>query len=559
MILDDKIQIKINKKNINHYTLKGFDNLKINDMIYVKSIDIPIYSRIIVKCKCTNCGLIKDLKLNDYNKSTNNQTSEYYCLNCRSIKTKKTNIKKYGVDNVFKSDVIKDKIRNTNMEKYGVDHHMQNNSILEKMKKTNIEKYGVDFVQKNKNIRKKTEQTSIEKYGNKTSLLNKIIKDKISKTNIERYGFENPIKSIEIKEKSKQTRINNIIKKYESLNILKIDDIFYTIQCDNGKKHNFEITSGLLYHRYNIYKTVVCTICNEINSKSISGLQTQLFNFIKENYNDEILINDRNIIKPHEIDIFLPKLKLGFEFNGLYWHSENIKGKKYHHNKTNKSIENGIELFHIYEDDWNYKQDIIKSMILNKLNITKYKIFARKCEIKEIKDNKIVKNFLNKNHLQGHVNSSIKIGLYYNNELVSLMTFGKLRKPLGSKNIDNSFEMLRFCNKLNTNVVGGASKLFKYFINNYNFDNIISYVNKSHSIGNLYYNLGFEFLKETAPNYYYVIDNIRNYRFNFRKDILVKKGYDKNKTESEIMYDLGYYKIYDSGNLKFIYKNKKGF
>ena len=554
MILDDKIQIKINNKNISHYTLKGFKNIKTNDIINVKPIDIPIYSRVVVKCKCTNCGFIKDIKINDYNKSTSNQTSEYYCLNCKNIKTKRTNIEKYGVDNVFKSELIKEKIKKTNIEKYGVLHHMQNNGILDKMKNTNIKKYGVDFVQKNKTIRKKTEKTSIKKYGYKTSLLNKDIKNKISKTNFEKYGFENPIKNDNVKQKSKKTRINNIIKKYKSLNILKIDDIFYTIQCDNGKSHDFKITSGLLYHRYNVYKTIVCTKCNEINSKSISGLQTQLFNFIKENYNDEILISDRKIIKPYEIDIFLPKLYLGFEFNGLYWHSENIKGKKYHYKKTSKSIENGINLFHIYEDDWNYKQDIIKSMILNKLNITKHRIFARKCKIKEIKDNKLVKDFLNKNHLQGHVNSSIKIGLYYDNELVSLMTFGKLRKPLGSKNINNSFEMLRFCNKLNTNVIGGASKLFNHFIKNYEYDDIISYANKSHSLGDLYYNLGFEFLKETVPNYYYVIDGIRNYRFNFRKDILIKKGYDKNKTESEIMYDLGYYKIYDSGNLKFIYK-----
>ena len=554
MILNKTLKVKINQKNLNHYLSKGFNNLKVGDIIDVIPQKLPIYSRLLITCKCINCDNVKDIKISDYNKSTKNQQEEYYCLKCKSIKTKITNNKKYGVDNVFQLKTIKEKIKLTNNKKYGVDYALQNKNILKKLIETNNKKYGVDFVQQNKSILKKTQKTNIEKYGNKTSLLNNNVKEKIKKTNIEKYGVDNPIKNLEVKEKSNKTRINNIIKKYKSLNILKVDDIFYTIKCDNGKNHNFEITSGLLYHRYNVYKTIVCTKCNEINSKSISGLQTQLFNFIKENYNDEILVSDRKIIKPYEIDIFLPKLKLGFEFNGLYWHSENIKGKKYHYNKTKISNEKDINLFHIYEDDWNYKQDIIKSMILNKLNMTKYKIFARKCKIKEIKDNSLVKIFLNKNHLQGHVNSSIKLGLYYNKELVSLMTFGKLRKPLGSKNINNSFEMLRFCNKLNTNVIGSASKLFNYFIKNYEYDNIISYANKSHSTGNLYYKLGFKFMNETVPNYYYVIDNIRNYRFNFRKDILVKKGYDKNKTEKEIMYELGYYRIYDSGNLKFIYK-----
>jgi len=134
------------------------------------------------------------------------------------------------------------------------------------------------------------------------------------------------------------------------------------------------------------------------------------------------------------------------------------------------------------------------------------------------------------------------------------MTFGKLRKPLNSKSkSNNEYEMLRFCNILNTNVVGGASKLFKYFINKYKPEQVISYASRSYSNGKLYEKIGFKLQHITKPNYYYIIDGIKNYRFNFRKDILVKQGFDSTKSEHEIMLERKIYRIYDSGNLKFIY------
>ena len=133
------------------------------------------------------------------------------------------------------------------------------------------------------------------------------------------------------------------------------------------------------------------------------------------------------------------------------------------------------------------------------------------------------------------------------------MTFGKKRKNMGGKSKDGEFELLRFCNILNTNVVGGASKLFKHFIKNYDYNSIISYADRSHSNGKLYEKLGFEFESKTKPNYHYIIDGIRRYRFGFRKDVLIKEGYDPNKSEHEIMLERGIYRIYNSGNLKYKY------
>ena len=212
----------------------------------------------------------------------------------------------------------------------------------------------------------------------------------------------------------------------------------------------------------------------------------------------------------------------------------------------------------IFEDEWLYHSDIVKSRIKNILHSNSNRIYARKCEIKEIRFSDC-KDFMNKNHIQGSVCGKYYIGLYYNNELVSLMTFGNLRKNLGYDNKDNTYELLRFCNKLNTTVIGGASKLFKYFITKYNPIEVISYCDKRWSRGNLYEQLGFTLIRESKPNYYYINNflNKRENRFSYRKDLLVKDGFDECKTEREIMNQRMIYRIYDCGCKVYCFKNKK--
>ena len=267
-------------------------------------------------------------------------------------------------------------------------------------------------------------------------------------------------------------------------------------------------------------------------------------------------INNRKILKGKEIDIYIPDAKFGIEINGLYWHSNLYKSDDYHLNKTKLCEQQEIQLIHIFEDEVFEKLPIIISLISSKINIIKNKIYARKTIIKEINDNAIIKNFLENNHLQGVVGSNVKLGLFYNNELVSLMTFGKKRLSMGNKiRVDNEYEMYRFCNKLNTTIIGGASKLLTYFIKTYNPKSIISYANRRYSNGKLYKQLGFEFKGNSDVNYFYVNSRVneykRHYRFGFRKDILVKEGFDASKTEHQIMLERGYSKIYDCGNMRF--------
>jgi hypothetical protein len=601
MIKSEKLEIIIYNKQLKHYNQYFSDRLlKQGDKIVIDLYMLTEHSKQKIDVMCDICGNEKNMNYKDYKRITNDLKEKYYCKKCKWIKTKETNMNKYGCENVFQNNEIKEKIKITNIEIFGVDHPLKNESVKQKRKETNTNKFGFEHHLQNKEILSKLQHTNILKYGNKCSLINDEVKLKTTQTNLEKYGVDiplknktiiekliqtnnirygdnsplqnvdihnksvdtlfenygvsNPLKSEYIKDKVKKTKINNLFKKYENLDIINInyDTHEYEFKCDCNKEHNFLISSNLLYNRLKI-KTILCTICNQINSYNNSGMQIQLYEYIKNNYDKEILINNRNIINPHELDIYLPELKLAFEFNGLFWHNELNKDNNYHYNKTEICEAQGIHLIHIYEDDWIYKQEIVKSRILNLLGKNVIKLYARKCIIKEC-NNSEIRDFLNTNHLQGFVGSQFKLGLYYNNELVSLMIFGKQRKPLGSKNKDDIFEMLRFCNKINTTVVGGANKLFNYFVKNYKPKEVISYADRSWSQGNLYKVLGFEYMDKTKPNYYYIVDGIREYRFNYRKDILIKQGFEQYKSEHEIMLERKIYRIYDSGSLKYIYK-----
>jgi hypothetical protein len=289
--------------------------------------------------------------------------------------------------------------------------------------------------------------------------------------------------------------------------------------------------------------------CNSYSCKrNISAGEMEVLDFIKS-LGIEATSDFRIGKKSYDIkvDNYL------FEYNGLYWHGEDIqKESNYHINKCNIAVENGYQLINIWEDDWIDKQDIVKSIIRNKLNRNENKIFARKCDIREVssKDNM---NFCIKNHLQGSISASVRYGLYFNDELVSLMTFGKKRKVLGQNSSEGEYELLRFCNKLNTSVVGGASRLYKHFIKNYNPRVIISYANCDISDGGLYEKLGFKKKGHTGLNYWWVRDRKKYHRSNFMKHKLVERGADPNKTEDEIMKEEGYYRLYGTGNLKYEY------
>jgi hypothetical protein len=345
-----------------------------------------------------------------------------------------------------------------------------------------------------------------------------------SKTDTEKEFLE---KAKEIHKEAYNYSLVNYVKSKENVSIV----------C---KKH------GLFYQRPNSHLNGAgCPKCAWANC---SRAESELYNFIGTYITAHQ--SDRIILERKELDIVIPSKKIAIEFNGLHWHSDKRKDNNFHLLKTNAAKNKGYRLIHIFEDEWMQKKEIVKSRLLNIIGKTVLTLYARKCSIKEVSVKEKSK-FLQENHLQGKVGGQVNVGLYYEQELVSIMTFGKLRKNLGQTHKQGHWELLRFCNKINTNVVGGASKLLKYFVNSRRPENIISYADRRWSEGDLYLKLGFKEQSISEPNYFYTKSEIRENRFKYRKSELVKQGFDPMKTERQIMTDRGYNRIYDCGAIKF--------
>ena len=496
-------------------------------------------------------------------------------------KIKNTNLEKYGVENVSQNKEVREKAKATNLKRYSTECPLQNKDVQEKARETNIKKFGVENPFQNKEVQEKYKATCLRKFGVENVFQNKDIKEKIKNTNIEKYGVENPMQNKDVQERFKNTNIEkygteyptqnkDVQEKYKEANIRKYG-VEYSAQ---SKIKNFNLYNDKNYIKENLF------LDNRTpNSKAIQEFfgisQSTCSRHLRELFKDEIhynsgtsyserelqeyvkalsqnvICNDRTIINPKELDIVIPDVGLCIEYDGSYWHNAEIKGPNYHLNKTKMCSEKGYQLFHIFEFD---DIEIWKSMISNKLNLNTT-IYARKCVIQELKYSQ-VKDFLDENHLQGTCTSKINLGLFYNDELVEVMTFGK---PRFNRNYD--YELLRLCTKKFYSVIGGASKLFKYFISNYK-GSIISYANRRFSNGNIYRQLGFNELKASNPNYFYSKGDIVLTRYQCQKHKLkglFDKGildtYSPELTESEIMNRNGYFRLYDCGNLVFEYKN----
>ena len=389
---------------------------------------------------------------------------------------------------------------------------------------------------KNEEINKKREITNIEKWGVANISENSEIKRKISEK----------LKEVLPEAKRKKT-LERISKTGFGVNLYTSET--FSLSCPKCGG-DFEISSSLFNQR-NRFGIEICLSCNPNNNDS--DFERKVSDFIKETYSGEVVDKCKKF-KKYEIDIYLPELKLGFECNGLWWHSDRYKESDYHIKKMEFFSEMGIRIINIWEDDWKFKQDIVRGRIASLLKKNRT-IYARKCEIRQIGTAEM-SVFLTKNHIQGNVLSKIKIGLYFEEELVSAMSFGSFRKNLGREKSDNSYELLRFCNKHGVNVAGAASRLFGFFVKSNEVLEIISYASRDWSVGDLYERLGFSYVKKTGPNYFYFHKDIgmRINRYNFRKDKLVKDGYDKDISEREIMASRGYFRVYDTGSLLYSYR-----
>lgn len=459
-------------------------------------------------------------------------------------KRKKTCLVKYGVDNPAKAEINKKKIKEAKL----AQNHTTSN---EKRKKTCLAKYGVKYSTQSKSKIEKTKETWNKKYKNGHHMRDEKYKNKIKENQLRSY-FKKHIKNNEYFEArfTEDQWVETKGATIDELNILE----FKCKKCGTKFKQNL----------WNGFSMIRCPKCNPYN---ITTAQLEIENFIKTYNINNIIQNTKQIITPLELDIYIPDYKLAIEYNGLAFHSfgkskwsmiNNYKDepiRRYHlREKMNICLEKGIEVLNIFENEWidKNKQDIWKSIILNKLNKTPNKIFARKCVIKEINNKQLIKTFLNKNHLQGECNGKINIGLFHDDELIQLVV---LSKPRYNKHVE--MEVLRISTKKFYNVVGGISKLFKYIENNLNISSLISYSNNRYGTGNIYNILGFKYQKESNPNYWYFKENTFNLksRLNYQKNKLKNlfENVNESKTEKEIMFENSYRIIYDCGNKVFVW------
>lgn len=491
-------------------------------------------------------------------------------------KRKNTNLKKYGVENISQLEYVKEKKRGAYLEAYGVSnpmlsphiiknretsfhsaHGMSNPSSLPSVKEKKRQKYlslyGVDNPAKSPEILNKKTETMISKYGVAHPLQSPEILERTKQTNSSRYGADNPSKNEHVKNKQ-------IIAKRIS---------FY------NKLMNSERLSGLVKPLFSVDEYITrrvryywqCVKCNNIFEDCIDNGQIprcvqcfpklainkskgekEIFDFIKSVCNTVVIENDRTVLNGKELDIYIPDKKLAIEYNGLYWHSElsGKLGKHYHYNKTKECADKGIQLLHIFEDEWDFKRAIVKSIILNKLGLIDTKLYARRCSIEKVSNDES-EVFLEDNHLQGGIKGQ-SYGLHHLGKLVCIAVVGKPR-------FDKKYnlELLRFCNSRNTIVIGGLSRLVKHALKDQGATSLVTYCDLRYSSGGGYTTAGFRKISNTIPSYYYIIDNIRYNRLSFQKKYLSEKleEFDDALTEWENMQINGYDRIWDCGNSKY--------
>ena len=411
-----------------------------------------------------------------------------------------------------------------------------------------------------------TRLKSMEANGNSTNpFAREDVKLKIRQTNLIRYGVKNPMQNKEIAKRSTANLMkhnlternlkrgfNSLEKKLKEANLRLIttfekykgitNGTIYTFKCLKcGKEFDYKWNNSKNLNR-------ACPKCFPyFRSILESEVATFVSSLIQCNTHDRILLKD---YPNPELDIYIPSKKLAIEFNGLYWHSESQgKDKRYHLDKTLACNEQGVRLVHIFEDEWRDKQQIVKNRLKHLLGFTPYKIFARKCEVRNV-PNALATKFLNKYHIQGAVNASVNLGLFYKNRLVALMAFSK---PRFNKKYD--YELLRYCTIGNFTIIGGADKLFAHFKRSYDFSKVVSYADRRWSDGNLYRKLNFVEESTSAPAYYYTTGEERFNRVKFQKHKLanILELFDPALSEFENMLANGYCRVWDCGNFVFVF------
>ncbi len=526
---------KIEKQEVINQVRKAYleDNMKIDELISTfNSTKTFMYDFLrknnIKKSKeQLNAERSKLCKKAYHNKSNNE-------LNQIKEKRKQTNIERFGVENPYQSKEIQEKIKQKNLELYGVEYATQRKDVKEKIDKSTLESQGAKRYLQTEKGRNKFKQSCLEKYGVENPYQSEEKKDKIKQTNLKRYGDEIPCRTQNIKNKMKE---NSLIKW----------GVEYPTQCQEIK--NKVMNTNL--QRFGLPWSCMRLEC-KLAQGGVSYINNEFANLLKSNnieFEREFAL--KQFSYDFKIENALIEIDPTYTHNstkGPYFnkHYTNPKQHDYHLNKSNIAQENGYFCIHIF--DWDDKHKIINMFI------KKQKLYARNCEIKEVKK-KECDDFLNLYHLQNTCNGQkIRYGLYYNDQLVEVMTFGK---PRYNKNYE--WELLRLCSHKDYKIVGGSERLFKYFLREQNPQSIISYCDNSKFSGDVYERLGMELINISNPACIWskgkikITDNLlRQQGF----DRLFGASYGKGTSNKELIINEGFVEVYDCGQKSFKYINK---
>jgi len=503
MILETHIEMPIiSFKTRKYFRDKGYV-AEMNTTILVKVTDLNKFSRVRITGIC-ECGTKIKLSFNKY--MTNFSRHNFY--SCKKFFNKKRIL--------------------FSQAKWQVDNYMQTQEAKDLIAKNNIEKYGVKTTLLVPEVKAKIDATNLANLGTVDPLSSPIIREKGRKTMLEKYNVDSYNQTQEFSDRMKVNNINKLELKLvdQKIDFNFIDDITGEMNCTCDKCGNdYDISYKLYEQRVSLYKSPTCLICNPLNSRK--GGEYYIYDFIKTHYIDIIELDRNDLLPPtrKEIDVYLPDLKLGFEYNGVYYHSDAVyKPENYHQNKSNLAHMNDIQLIHVWEDDWIYKQEIVKSIILEKLNIFTTTINSSKCYVDFISDD-VANEFNTHNHISPKsLKDNINIGLFYEETLVYLMSF--------KSHNNDEYTIINISHLLNTNIINGFSELFNFFFNMFNPSKISTSVDISYYNGNILLENGFKYIKTLPPEYMYV---------------------DRNK---RVKIDVGdMYKIYDAGRIEYTYNN----
>jgi hypothetical protein len=473
--------------------------INVGDMFgFWRVLEEPKKSKVL--CECTGCNQVT----RHVEKGNLIRGSKSCGCQSKALRSQ-TSLEKFGVVNAFQSEEKKVKIKESMIERYGVENPNQSPEIKSKIKKTNMDKYGSFNPMKNEEIRKKASNTWSKKTFEEMQKANLLRKE----TNLKKYGYLTPLQDLALRQQGTLAKYG--VPHHQQLpeNRDKLSN-----WCSNNTEKLFQDSKG----------------------------QVELLNWIST-YESASKYRDKL-----EIDIFIPSLKLGIEYNGIFRHDENHKDRTYHLNKTKFFSEKGIDIIHVWDWEWSYRKQQVQSFLLSRLGKNQIKIGARECEFiwsNDKDDIKLVKHFFDEYHIQGSTNCTWVVKVLHQQKLVAAASFKKHHRD------SSAWTLNRFCVQSNTTIAGALSKISKLACSFFKED-LISWADRRLTNGLGYIKAGWILEDYLPPDYFYHQSGKRIVSKQSRQKKSI--GTPEGMTEHEHAIQDGLVRVWDCGKIRFRFK-----